>query len=244
MSPTDAVIVALGALSGGFVSGLAGFGTAMTTMGIWLHVLDPATAATLTLICSVVAQAQTIPSVWASVVPSRVLPIVIPGILGVPLGLAALGYVDANEFKFGAGVFLIAFAGFMLLWRDHSPVAWGGRAADAVMGLVAGVLGGLAGLSGALPTMWAHVRGWGKAEKRGVFQVFNLTILAFAFLVHAATGRVTSALLIPAAVALPATLLGARLGLRAYHGLNERNFSDLVMALLVLSGLMLVIPQL
>ena len=30
-------VLALGALGGGFVTGLAGFGTGLTTLGLWLH---------------------------------------------------------------------------------------------------------------------------------------------------------------------------------------------------------------
>ena len=33
-----------GALAGGFVSGLAGFGTALMALGIWLYILPPAMA--------------------------------------------------------------------------------------------------------------------------------------------------------------------------------------------------------
>jgi len=48
------VIVMIGALAGGFVSGLAGFGTGITALGIWLYALEPAVAATLVVLCSVV----------------------------------------------------------------------------------------------------------------------------------------------------------------------------------------------
>lgn len=57
----EAGVVLLGAFAGGFVSGLAGFGTGLVALGIWLHVIDPRAAASLVVICSVVAQAQTIP---------------------------------------------------------------------------------------------------------------------------------------------------------------------------------------
>jgi uncharacterized membrane protein YfcA len=39
-----------------------------------------------------------------------------------------------------------------------------------------------------------------------------------------------------ALLALPATLLGAWLGARTYHALSDRNFSDVVLGLLFLSG--------
>jgi uncharacterized membrane protein YfcA len=50
------VLLLLGALAGGFVSGLAGFGTALMA----LYALPPALAVPLVLICSVVAQTTTL----------------------------------------------------------------------------------------------------------------------------------------------------------------------------------------
>ena len=98
MTFLDGLIIMGGALLGGFVSGLAGFGTALMTVGIWLHVLDPVTAATLTLVCSVVGQLQTIPAIWREINPRRVLPFIVPGLAGVPVGLWSLTFVDAQVF--------------------------------------------------------------------------------------------------------------------------------------------------
>ena len=239
MTLDQAAIITFGALAGGFVSGLAGFGTALTTVGIWLHALAPTTAATLTMICSVISQLLTLPAIRHEIEPRRVLPFVLPGLLGVPFGLAALAHVDPLQFKLGAGVLLVVFSSFMLLWRGRPAIGWGGRVADAIVGFCGGVLGGLAGLSGAPPTVWATLRGWTKQQKRSVFQAFNLSVLATALMGHALTGRLDATLLVPLALALPGTLLGTWLGVSTYRRLNDRNFSDLVMGLLLLSGITL-----
>ena len=157
-------------------------------------------------------------------------------LLGVPIGLWALAYINPVIFKVCAGLFLVTFSTFMLVWRGNSSTAWGGRVADGAVGFIGGILGGMAGLSGALPTVWASLRGWGKEQKRGVFQAFNLAVLGAALVAHALAGRVTSALVVPVAVALPGTVIGAWLGVRTYHRLNDRNFSDLVMVMLLVSG--------
>ena len=59
-------LLLLGAIAGGFVSGLAGFGTALMALGIWLYVLPPSIAVPVVLISSVVAQSWTLPSMWRS----------------------------------------------------------------------------------------------------------------------------------------------------------------------------------
>ena len=80
------------------------------------------------------------------------------------------------------------------------------------------------------------MRGWNKDERRGIFQTFNWTILATAFCLQAATGLVQKEVIWLALLAFPGTLIGAWLGARAYHALSDRNFRDVVLALLFLSG--------
>ena len=81
---------------------------------------------------------------------------------------------------------------------------FGGRAADAAVGFAGGILGGLAGLSGPLPTLWASVRGWGKDQRRGVFQTFNWTVLFAALCLQAGIGLVKLDVIWLALIAFPA----------------------------------------
>jgi uncharacterized protein len=233
-------LVLVGALAGGFVSGLAGFGTALMALGVWLYVLPPALAVPLVLICSVVAQTSTLPSMWKSFDLSLVWPFIIGGLAGVPLGTMLIAHADPNVFKLTVGVFLLLFPPALYFIRTPMAFGFGGRLADGLVGLGGGILGGLAGLSGPLPILWASVRGWGKDERRGIFQIFNWTVLAAALCLQAATGLIEQRVIWLALIAFPATILGAWIGARVYHGLSDRNFRDLVLGLLFLSGVGLV----
>lgn len=76
----------------------------------------------------------------------------------------------------------------------------------------------------------AALHGWGKDERRGVLQAFNLAILAAAAVAHAASGLLTAE-------------LGWRhywLGARAYCRLSNQRFHEVVLSLLGVSGLTLV----
>jgi uncharacterized membrane protein YfcA len=228
-----------GALAGGFVSGLAGFGTALMALGLWLYVLPPAVAVTLTLICSVVAQTATLPSMWKSFDLTLVWPFVVGGLLGVPIGTLLIAHADPRVFKLTIGVFLLVFPVALYF---SAPMAFtiGGQFADAAVGFAGGVLGGLAGLSGPLPILWASVRGWGRDERRGIFQTFNWTVLFVALCLQTASGRVGREVLWFAALSLPGTVIGTWLGSRLYHALDDRNFRDVALGLLFLSGAILV----
>jgi len=240
MLNTAALVATGGAFAGGFVSGLAGFGTGLMALGIWLHVLDPAVAAVLVVICSTIAQVQTIPTVWHAIDRRLVGPMIAAGLVGVPIGGWLLTRVDPDTFRLAIGVLMVAFSGFMLFGRQRTHVTRGGHAADGAVGFVSGILGGLAGLSGALPTIWAALRGWGKDERRGVFQAFNLAILLAAGLSHAIAGRFTAEVGWQVLIALPGTVAGAWLGARTYRRLSDRRFHEVVLGLLGVSGLTLV----
>jgi uncharacterized protein len=234
------VLLFLGALAGGFVSGLAGFGTGLMALGIWLYVMPPSIAVPMVLICSIVAQTMTLPSFWRSFDLTLVWPFLIGGLAGVPLGTMLVAHADPQVFKLTVGVLLLVFPSALYFSRGPLALSFGGRVADGMVGFAGGILGGLAGLSGPLPTLWASVRGWGKDERRGVFQTFNWTVLAASLCLQAGTGLITSEVLRLALFALPGTLVGAWLGARTYRGLSDRNFRDIVLGLLFLSGLGLV----
>ena len=236
MSTIALVLLIVGALAGGFVSGLAGFGTALMALGIWLYVLPPSIAVPLVLICSIVAQTSTLPLIWQSIDFRLVWPFLIGGLAGVPLGTMMIEHADPRIFKLSVGVLLLVFPAALYFQRNPLALSFGGRAADTMVGFAGGILGGLAGLSGPLPTLWASVRGWGKDERRGVFQTFNWTVLSASLCLQAGTGFVGTEVLWLAAMAFPATLLGAWIGARTYHALSDQNFSDVVLGLLFLSG--------
>jgi uncharacterized membrane protein YfcA len=208
-------------------------------LGIWLYVLPPSVAVPLVLICSVVAQTSTLPSMWKSFDLTLVWPFLIGGLLGVPIGTMLVAHADPNVFKLTVGVLLLVFP-TALYFSAPMAFEFGGRVADGIIGFIGGILGGLAGLSGPPPILWASIRGWGKDERRGVFQTFNWTVLFVALCLQTASGLVGRQVIWLAALAFPATILGSRIGARLYRALSDRNFRDIVLGMLVVSGAILV----
>jgi uncharacterized membrane protein YfcA len=239
MSSTTISVLLFGALAGGFVSGLAGFGTALMALGIWLYVLPPNVVVPLVVICSIIAQTSTLPSIWRTIDFKLIWPFLVGGVAGVPLGTMLIAYADPRLFKLWVGILLLVFPAVLYFNRRPMAFRFGGKIADTGIGFAGGVLGGLAGLSGPVPILWASVRGWGKDERRAVFQTFNWTILTAALVMQASSGLITREAMWLALLALPATIGGAWLGARTYHALSDGNFRDVVLGLLFLSGLTL-----
>jgi uncharacterized protein len=190
--------------------------------------------------CSITAQSSTLLAFRRFIDFKLVWPFLVGGLAGVPLGIMLVAHADPGIFKLSVGLLLLVFPAILYFNRSPIALSFGGRAADAGIGFAGGILGGLAGLSGPLPTLWASVRGWGKDERRGVFQTFNWTVLTAALCLQAGTGFVTREVIWLALLVLPITIFGAWLGARVYRALSDRNFHDIVLGLLFLSGVGLV----
>jgi uncharacterized membrane protein YfcA len=240
MGLEQVIIVLAGALAGGLVNGLTGFGTALTAVGLWLYALPPTAVSSLAIICATVAQLQTLPMIWPAIRWKFVWPLLVPGLLGVPLGTLLLPHIEPKMFRAGIGIFLVVYPAYVLARRGELKVAWGGRVADGIVGFGGGVLGGITGLSGVLPVVWTDIRGWSKEQRRGVVQAFNIAILSLALASHAVSGLLTRQIGLAAALALPGTIGGAWTGAFIYRRLADRGYQRVVMGLLLVFGLTLI----
>lgn len=236
----DIVIVVVGALVAGFVNGLSGTGYALASLGFWLHAMSPITAAPLTALCGVSGHLQSLPRIWSGVSWRRLWPYLGAGLVGVPIGTALLDRVQVQPLKVGVGLLLIVYVSWMGFMRRPPVVRGGGRAADAVIAFIGGVMGGLSSLSGPAPTIWAQLRGWDKHQQRAVNQPFNMSVLAFALVSSGIAGFLDRTFFVWAAIAVPCTLIGAHIGLALYGRIDDRQFRRIVLGLLGLSGLTLI----
>lgn len=231
--------VLLGAAAGGFVQGLSGFAFGLVAMAFWAWFLVPQLAGPMVVFGSLVGQLLSIRLVRSGFERGRVAPFLVGGVLGVPLGVVALHHLDATLFRAGMGALLSLYCPAMLLAGDLPRVTTGGRAADAGIGFFGGVMGGIGGLSGPLPTLWCALRGWDKDAQRAVFQPFNLAMQGLTLTIYAGTGVLTAEvgrmfLLVAAAMIVP-TLIGARL----YARFSDVTFRRLILLLLSVSGVVL-----
>ncbi len=233
-------VVWLGAFLGAIAAGGAGFAFALTASAIWLHALDPVHTTMLVVACGTLLHVTLVWPVRRSIEPARLLPFAIGGLIGIPIGVALLTHVDTRGLKGALGLFLVVYGTYALLSPRLPEIRGGGRVADAAVGFVGGILGGLGGYSGVLPTIWTQLRGWRKDVARGVFQPFILMAhVVTLVLVGIAAMDVNGALMTLAAV--PALYAGAWIGWRIYGRLDDRRFRQVLAVLLVGSGLTLVL---
>jgi uncharacterized protein len=236
----EIAVILLGAVAGGFVNGLTGFGTGMTAMPIWLFALSPMLAAQLVAAGGVAGQLSTIRAIWSHVRPRALAPYLVAGLIGVPIGLWLLPLADPKLFKLTVGGVIVTYCATMQFAAHRLRITSSSPLANALVGFVGGLAGGFAGLPGPPLIIWAASRRLSKDDKRALFQTFNLTILSAMLVASAVNGLIGWPFFRVLLISLPATLLSARVGHWVYARLNERRFDALVLALLAISGLMLI----
>lgn len=242
MPATEVVLLVLaGALSAGFVSGLSGFAFAMISLGFWVHVLAPTVAAPLIVACAAVAQIYAMRQLRRGLRLDLALPFILGGFVGIPLGAWLLTWIDRESFRLAVGIFLVAYAVVMLTLGKTPPLRWGGRLADVFIGWTGGVLGGIAGLTGALPTIWCALRGWSRDDQRGAMQPFNFALQLAALVAYGWQGLLTQDVGVLLAIALPIMIVGVALGVALYQRIDDAWFRRIVLWLLLASGVTLVI---
>ncbi len=233
-------VVVIGAVIGGFIQGLSGFAFALVAMSIWAWVLDPAIAAVLVVFGATTGQVMGAISTRLRFDARRAAPYLVGGLIGIPIGVRVLPYLDPHTFKFGLGTFLVLWCPTMLTIRSLPRITAGGRAADGVIGVMGGIMGGIGGVSGPIPTLWITMRGYGKDIERALIQTFNLAILSCTLVVYTVSGLVTVDLLPLFGVVAAAVLLPSWLGARLYKGIADVAFRRIVLCLLAVSGVMLI----
>ncbi|HEX2113837.1 MAG TPA: sulfite exporter TauE/SafE family protein, partial [Alphaproteobacteria bacterium] len=220
---------------------LSGFAFGLVALGLWLHLVEPAVAGPLVVLGSLTGQLITTIALRRSFRPDLFWPFILGGAFGVPLGVMVLKFADPGPLKRGFGIFLVAYAAYALLRPPLRPVLAGGRVADGGIGMVGGIMGGIAGLSGAIPVLWCDLRGWGKEIGRGVYQPFNIAMHALALSGMAIAGLLTAPVWTAFAVCLPGVVVGTLAGLKLYEQVDERQFRTIVLWLVLASGVVLTI---
>lgn len=237
-------ILLAGAAFGGFINGLAGFGTSLFALGWWLQIMPPKQAVALVLIMSIFSGLQGAWLVRRAIVWRRLAVFLMPALLGIPIGLRLLSLIDPATLTMIIAVFLLLYGGFFLARRDLPSLSRPTPGLDGGIGFLGGILGAMAGLSGALPTMWISLRDWTKEQSRAVLQPYNLLILGVSAAVLAVQGTYDRTVMTAVAIAFPATMAAAQIGLWTFRRLTDLQFRRLLIVMTFVSGAVLMLRTL
>jgi uncharacterized membrane protein YfcA len=233
----------LATFAGALVAGLSGFAFGLVAASIWLYILSPLQTATLIIAFGLIVQGYSVWKLRRALDFQKLWPFVLGAAIGVPVGVGVLTWAYPAHVRIGVGVFLVLYSLYAFFRPAIPPVTKGGAAADAGVGFLNGVLGGITGLAGILVTIWCGLRGWPKDMQRTVFQPVAVAIFLMSALWIGAKGAITPDTVKLFLIGLPALLAGTWLGLKLFGRIDEATFRKIVLALLFVSGAVLILTR-
>jgi len=233
------VLLGIGAFAGGFINGLAGFGTGLFALGWWLAAIPAHEAVVLVVILSLIGGAQGIYAVRNAIDLPDLARFLLPSFAGIAVGFLLLEYIDVLMLKLVVAILLVFFGGYFTFRRNLPKLQVRILSVDMAVGAIGGVLATVAGLSGVLLTMWCSLYGWPKTRRRAVIQPFNIIVLSLVLLLMAWRGMLTSHIVMLTLITLPFSVIGTQAGIATFQRLSDDRFQRLLIWLTLFSGLML-----
>lgn len=235
------VLVLIGAFA---VRSAAGFGAGLIAVPMLAFILPVSTAVSVATALTTLTSMRQVCRDWRQIAWQQFALVVSYTVIGIGVGFYFIKLLDESALRRGLGLFLIIYSIYALLMTSTSPAVptrWHGGLAAA-----AGITGGLCsalfgGGAGPLYVVYFDLL---RMEK----DVFRATMSAVV-LIGGATrmagygsygfyGHSTVALLM---LGLPLVLVGSWLGDRLVHRLRAHTFSQFVGALVLLSGVALLL---
>jgi uncharacterized protein len=226
--------------AGAFVAGLSGFAFGLVAASLWLYILSPLQTATLIVAFGLVVQGYSVWKLRHALDWRKLWPFVAGAAIGVPIGVTLLTWADPHSVRGGVGVLLVLYSLYAFFRPTLKPLTEGGALADAGVGFMNGILGGMTGLAGILVTIWSGLRGWPKDVQRAIFQPVAVTIFLMSGLWLGVKGTITNDTIKFFVMGLPCVFAGTWLGLRLFGRIDEATFRKIVLGLLFISGSVLI----
>lgn len=216
------------------VRGYSGFGMGLMITPLLSLVLPPLEAVVIVLIFGVTVALRQLPGLWAHI-DWRGLRLLLPvAILTTPIGTWVLGLASPGALRLGLSLTVLAVAGLFLIGFRLTGTP--GRGTIVATGALAGIMNGIAALSGP-PLVFLYL------TRTDSLSVGRATLIAFFFVTDAAAiasawagGLVEARPAMTALTLVPFLLAGVFVGERAFRGTSPERFRQVVLWLLVLTG--------
>jgi len=221
---------------GGITQGLTGFGFALVSVPIMVILLSPKIVVPIVLMQSILINLIILLEARKWVNLKRIWPLMIAGIVGIPLGTYLLIVLDVGILRVFIGAVLIPFA--IASFMGFKKQIKNEKLAFAPVGFISGLLGASTTLAGPPVILFFVNQG---VEK----QTFRANLVAYFMVLSLATisaftlgGVITTEVIKYAIWFLPATIFGAIIGIKLAYKVDEKLFRNIALIIVTIAGLL------
>ncbi len=238
MEPFQTIVVPIIFVST-FTRSTFGFGDALIAMPLLAMAVGINVATPLVGLIAVTISITILIKQWRNVHLKSVSMLIIPTLLGIPIGILLLKGLYDNVMKLVLAVVIIIFS----LYRIFKPRLFtltNDRFAY-IFGLLAGILGGAYNTNGPPVVIYGSLRQWNPEKFRATLQGYFLPTGLMIALGHGLGGLWSRQVLLDYLICLPVVFIAILLGGRLNSKIPKGKFDNCVYACLIVIGIILLI---
>ncbi len=214
-----------------------GFGEALVAVPLLAFLIPIQVAAPVAVMASITVALLVVAQDWRKIHARSAVRLVLPTLLGIPLGLMLLRAVAEPVVKGVLAAAIIGFSAYALVGGQHRKLRDDRFA--YVFGLAAGVLGGAYGMNGPPLVIYGSLRGWSPQHFRATLQGYFLPASLAGLWGYWASGFWTPAVSRYYLLSLPLVIAATLLGRALHHRIPAQRFARYVHGGLMLIGVVL-----
>lgn len=234
MTPQQFLCIALIVFGASIIQALFGFGFGLISVPLMIFFIDlPTAVVTATAVSTVSCSVQW----WESRavdVREMSMRLIRSAIVGMPFGLWLLLNIDARLMKALLGVVVLIGVFLSIKGFDLQRLP---KSFDFTMGFISGVLSTATSTNGPPLVFLLHARHYSPENFRAVLNRVFSFLNFLTLIIFTVAGKLTSDALRLAMLSIPVMGCGVFLGTRMRKRINPEHFRNLVIGLLLLSGL-------
>jgi uncharacterized protein len=231
-------ITITGVLLAAILRGFTGFGFGLAAVPLLSLALPPTEVVPLVVALQVVVGLVGLREAW-SACDWRAVGMLLPGlVLGVPIGLLILTSLPADPVRLAIGA-VIVFS-VWLIHRGARLPPEPSRLLSFGVGVVSGVISGLASMGGPPVVVYLMAIGHSAARMRATAIVYFMLSACVSFVPMAAKGLITRDVLVWCIASLPVLFAGSRLGTWAFLRAKPRHHRMVALASLSVLAVLLI----
>ncbi len=221
-----------------------GFGEALIAVPFFLFFLPVEVAVPLAVMLSIVIALVVVIQDHKKIHFHSAKWLIIYAILGLPVGILVLTYVNETFVKTGLGLLIILYSIYSLYFKNNKTLQEDNKFWLFVCGFLSGVFGGAYGVNGPPLVIYGNLRQWSAKHFRATLQAYFLPVSLLSVVGYYAKGLLTTEVNIYFLYSLITTIPAIFLGRYLNHKLKDGTFFKYVYWGLMLISIVLIVSTL
>ena len=223
-----------------------GFGFALAAVPVLSLFLAPTEAVVLSSSLILAVSLLNIRHYWGLAELRPALPLLGTAVLGTAAGVLLLADLSVDSFRLWSGVLVLLASAVMVFYTPSTAKAkpWVAGIMSGFSGLLAGLMNGVLAMPGPAIIIFSLYSQPDPQRSRAQLMILLMIAAGIALIAYGAAGFITAQSLINFLVAMPAMILGDRLGFWLFHRFGHALYRNVAIVTLFLIGLMVLMSAL